>query len=98
MRSVRWSKLTTNVCWRVGASETPYRLAVQSFIKDVVLSILTVPILVGAFTDRIGLNDKRTGMFMISGSLVLIYLFGELMLEWNFPVLFAAISYAVTGS
>ena len=42
-----------------------------------------------------GLNDKRTGMFMISGSLVLIYLFGELMLDWNFPVLFAAISYAV---
>ena len=70
---------------------TPY----ESFIKDVVLSILTVPILVGAFTDRIGLNDKRTGMFMISGSLVLIYLFGELMLDWNFPVLFAAISYAV---
>ena len=43
---------------------TPY----ESFIKDVVLSILTVPILVGAFTDRIGLNDKRTGMFMISGA------------------------------
>ncbi|MGB1122625.1 MAG: hypothetical protein ACPG08_03795, partial [Flavobacteriales bacterium] len=43
---------------------TPY----ESFIKDVVLSVLTVPILVGAFTDRIGLNDKRTGMFMISGS------------------------------
>lgn len=70
---------------------TPY----ESFIKDVVLSVLTVPILLGAFTDRIGLNDKRTGMFMISGSLVLIYLFGELMLDWNFPVLFAAISYAV---
>ena len=50
-----------------------------------VLSVLTVPILLGAFTDRIGLNDKRTGMFMISGSLVLIYLFGELMLDWNFP-------------
>ena len=70
---------------------TPY----ESFIKDVVLSVLTVPILLGAFTDRIGLNDKRTGMFMISGSLVLIYLFGELMLDWSFPVLFAAISYAV---
>ena len=70
---------------------TPY----ESFIKDLVLSALTVPILLGAFTDRIGLNDKRTGMFMISGSLVLIYLFGELMLDWNFPVLFAAISYTV---
>lgn len=70
---------------------TPY----ESFIKDVVLSVLTVPILIGAFTDRISLNDKRTGMVMISASLVLIYLFGELMLEWNFPVLFAAGSYIV---
>jgi uncharacterized membrane protein YphA (DoxX/SURF4 family) len=70
---------------------TPY----ESFIKDVVLSVLTVPILIGAFTDRIALNDKRTGMVMISASLVLIYLFGELMLEWNFPVLFAAGSYIV---
>ena len=70
---------------------TPY----ESFIKDVVLSVLTAPILLGAYTNRIVLNDKRTGMFMISASLVLIYLFGEFMLEWNFPVLFAAISYAL---
>lgn len=70
---------------------TPY----ESFIKDVVLSILTIPIVLGAFTGRIGLNDKRTGMFMIAGSLVLIYLFGELMLDWNFPVLFAALTFAV---
>lgn len=70
---------------------TPY----ESFIKDLVLSVLTVPILVGAFTNRIALNDKRTGMIMISASLILIYLFGDYMLEWNFPVLFAAITYAV---
>ena len=70
---------------------TPY----ESFIKDVVLSVLTAPILLGAYTNRIVLNDRRTGMFMISASLVLIYLFGEFMLEWNFLVLFAAISYAL---
>ena len=70
---------------------TPY----ESFLKDIVLSVLTVPILWGAFTDRISLNSKQLGMFMIAGSLIMIYLFGELMLEWNFPVLFAAIVYAL---
>jgi uncharacterized membrane protein YphA (DoxX/SURF4 family) len=69
---------------------TPY----ESFIKDVVLSILTVPILWGAFTDRIALNTKRLGMILIPASLLMLYLFGELMLDWNFPVLFAAICYA----
>ncbi|MFZ8835502.1 MAG: DoxX family protein [Flavobacteriales bacterium] len=70
---------------------TPY----ESFIKDVVLSILTIPIVLGAFTNRIQLNSKRTGFILIVASLVMIYAFSELMLQWNFPVLFAACSYAV---
>ena len=70
---------------------TPY----ESFLKDIVLSVLTIPIVWGAFTNRIALNSKQLGMVMIAGSLMMIYLFGELMLEWNFPVLFAAIAYAV---
>ena len=70
---------------------TPY----ESFMKDVVLSILSIPMLIGAFTKRIELNDKRTGMILLSASLVLIYLFGEIMVDWLFPVLFAAMSFAV---
>ena len=70
---------------------TPY----ESFIKDVVLSILTVPIVWGAFANQISLNSSKQGMVLITASLVMIYLFGELMLDWNFPVLFAAVAYAV---
>lgn len=70
---------------------TPY----ESFLKDVVLSILTVPIVWGAFTNKISLNSSKQGMIMITSSLVMIYLFGELMLDWNFPVLFAAVAYAI---
>ena len=69
---------------------TPY----ESFLKDVVLSILTVPVVVGAFAGWTKLNDRKDGLIMIAGSLILIYVFGETMLEWNFPVLFAAICYA----
>lgn len=68
---------------------TPY----ESFLKDVVLSILTVPIVWGAFSGMTKLNDRKDGLVMIAGSLILIYGFGELMLQWNFPVLFAAICY-----
>lgn len=67
----------------------------ESFMKDVVLSILSIPMLIGAFTNRISLNDKKTGMILLTSSLVLIYLFSELMVDWLFPVLFAAISFAV---
>ena len=70
---------------------TPY----ESFIKDVVLSILTVPILIGAFLGWTQLNSKKEGYILISGSLAVIYVFGAFMLDWNFPVLFAAIAYAV---
>ena len=70
---------------------TPY----ESFIKDVVLSVLTVPVVWGAFAGVTKLNDRKDGLVMIAGSLILIYAFGEWMLEWNFPVLFAAICYAV---
>ena len=67
----------------------------ESFMKDVVLSILSIPMIFGAFTNRIGLNDKRTGMILLTASLVLVYLFGEIMVDWTFPVLFAAMSFAV---
>ena len=69
---------------------TPY----ESFIKDIVLSVLTVPVVIGAFTGMTKLNDRREGLVMIAGSLILIYGFGEIMLQWNFPVLFAALCYA----
>lgn len=70
---------------------TPY----ESFLKDVVLSVLSIPMIIGAFTNRIALNDKRTGTILLSASLVIVYLFSQIMVDWLFPVLFAAISFAV---
>jgi uncharacterized membrane protein YphA (DoxX/SURF4 family) len=63
---------------------TPY----ESFLKDVVLSILTLPILFGAFTGRITLNRGKDAWIAVTASLVLLYVFCEAMLHWNFPVLF----------
>lgn len=70
---------------------TPY----ESFLKDVVLSVLTLPILLGAFAGWTGLNERRRAIGMITASLVLIYLFSAWMLDWMFPVLFAAIAFLV---
>jgi uncharacterized membrane protein YphA (DoxX/SURF4 family) len=71
---------------------TPY----ESFLKDLVLCVLTIPIVWGAFKGWTKLNTKREGLVLIAGSLVVIYAFSEGMLDWNFPVLFAAIAYAVS--
>jgi uncharacterized membrane protein YphA (DoxX/SURF4 family) len=70
---------------------TPY----ESFLKDVVLSVLTLPILWGAFAGWTGLNERRRAIGIITASLVLIYGFSAWMLDWMFPVLFAAIAFLV---
>lgn len=70
----------------------------ESFIKDVVLSVLTVPIVYGAFAGLTQLNTKREGLILISASLIVIYAFGEAMLQWGFPVLFAALAYGAAES
>lgn len=70
---------------------TPY----ESFIKDIVLIVLSIPMFIGALTNRIQLNDRKSGMIILTASLVIIYLFSEIMLDWLFPVLYAAVSFAV---
>ncbi len=68
---------------------TPY----ESFLKDVFLSILSIPILFGAFTGRIRLNEGKESLYILTASLVVIFLFSYLMLNWLFPVLFAAFAF-----
>lgn len=62
--------------------------AIQSFYKDVVLLVLVLPIVIAAFRDRIKLNDSNTSMVIYTGASVLTFLFGYVMLDWNFPTLY----------
>ncbi len=69
--------------------------AYESFLKDVVLSILSVPIVFGAFSGRIKLNEGKESLFLLTASLSVIFLFSLIMLDWLFPVLFAAFAFLV---
>ena len=52
------------------------------------MMIFVIPILIAAFKNKISLNDTKTSMIMYTGALVMIFLFGYLMLDWNFPTLY----------
>jgi len=67
----------------------------ESFVKDLVISALTLPILVGAFTGRTRLNSGKDAWIAVTSSLVLLWVFCEALLHWNFPVLFLAGCWAV---
>lgn len=60
----------------------------QSFYKDIILLIFVLPILIAAFRNKISLNDTKTSMIVYTGALVMTFLFGYLMLDWNFPTLY----------
>lgn len=60
----------------------------QSFYKDVILMIFVLPVLIAAFRNKISLNDTKTSMIVYTGALVMTFLFGYLMLDWNFPTLY----------
>lgn len=62
--------------------------AIQSFYKDVILLILVLPIVIASFRGRIKLNEGNTSMIIYTGAIVLTFLFGYLMLDWNFPTLY----------
>ncbi|MDG2425521.1 MAG: DoxX family membrane protein [Flavobacteriales bacterium] len=62
----------------------------ESFLKDVFLLVLTLPILWAAWTGGFGLNDRRRATVLYTGALLSTWLFGDQMLEWGFPVLFLA--------
>ena len=60
----------------------------QSFYKDLILMVFVTPILIAAFRNKITLNDSRTSMIIYTGALVMTFMFGYLMLDWNFPTLY----------
>jgi len=62
--------------------------AYQSFLKDLFLLIFIIPITIAAFRNKIQLNESNTSMILYTGALVLTFLFGYMMLDWNFPVLY----------
>ena len=66
----------------------------ESFIKDVVLLILLLPILLSAWTGGYGLNERNRSIWMYTSALAITWAFGEVMLEWGFPTLFLALGLA----
>ena len=66
----------------------------ESFIKDVVLLILLLPILLSAWTGGYALNERNRSLWMYASALLVTWLFAEAMLEWGFPTLFLAMGLA----
>jgi len=62
--------------------------AYQSFLKDLFLLLFVIPITIAAFRDKIELNDTRTSIIIYTGAIVMTFLFGYLMLDWLFPILY----------
>ncbi|PCJ79974.1 MAG: hypothetical protein COA49_10155 [Bacteroidetes bacterium] len=62
--------------------------AYQSFLKDLFLLIFIIPITIAAFRNKIKLNDSRTSMVIYTGAVGMTFLFGYLMLDWLFPILY----------
>lgn len=66
----------------------------ESFIKDLVLLILLLPVMISAWTGGYGLNERRRSLWMYATALLITWMFGEAMLEWGFPTLFLAMGLA----
>ena len=62
----------------------------ESFLKDVVLLLLLLPVLWSAWTGGYALNDRQRSIWMYATALGITWVFGEVMLEWGFPTLFLA--------
>jgi len=63
----------------------------QSFWKDIILLVLLIPILVVSFRGKIALNTAKEDRIIYPCALILLALFGYLMLDWLFPVIFTAV-------
>ena len=66
----------------------------ESFIKDLVLLLLLLPVLVSAWTSGFELNERNRSLWMYTSALIITWIFGEVMLEWGFPTLFLAFGLA----
>ena len=60
----------------------------QSFYKDLILLVFVFPILLASFRGRIKLNSTKDSFVIYTGALLMTFLFGYLMLDWNFPTLY----------
>lgn len=65
--------------------------ACESFTKDWVILIIFIPFLLGAMIGRVKLNTLKEYRYVAPISLVLISLFSYLLVDWLFPILFAAL-------
>ncbi len=61
---------------------------IQSFYKDLILLVFVIPILIASFKGRIKLNTTKDALIIYTLALVMTFLFGYLMLDWNFPTLY----------
>lgn len=64
----------------------------ESFWKDIVLLVLLIPVLIQSFRNKISLNTAAEDRIIYPGVLILLSLFGYLMLDWLFPVIFTAVA------
>jgi uncharacterized membrane protein YphA (DoxX/SURF4 family) len=70
---------------------------IQSFYKDLILLVLVFPMLIAAFRNKITLNDPQTSIIIYTGALVMTFLFGYLILDWNFPTLYLVLLLLAAG-
>jgi uncharacterized membrane protein YphA (DoxX/SURF4 family) len=64
----------------------------ESFLKDLTILIFVIPIVIGAFANKIKLNTVREDIIVYTAAIVITALFGMLMLDWLFPVIFLVIN------
>lgn len=64
----------------------------ESFLKDLALLILVIPIFFGAFTGRVSLNKPKEAIYIYAISIMITAIFAMTMLDWLFPPLFTAIA------
>lgn len=73
-------------CFGNAIALTPW----ESFMKDLILLVFTLPIFFQAWRGKIQLNERKDDLILVTGSLVLTACFALIMLDWPFVVLFLA--------
>jgi uncharacterized membrane protein YphA (DoxX/SURF4 family) len=73
----------------IGRSLTPW----ESFLKDLVLFILIIPILLTQ--NRTKFNNSRDDLILLSGGIAFSVLMGVILFDWWFPTIFMLVFFAV---
>jgi hypothetical protein len=72
----------------IGRSLTPW----ESFLKDLVLFILIIPILLTQ--NRTKFNNSRDDLILLSGGIAFSVLMGVILFDWWFPTIFMLVFFA----